>query len=698
MADVKLRVETEDAASQTLDSIGDKLQGLGEIFISVEGIRKLIDTITEAETATIRLDTVLRNVGNIGVTRGEMDKFSESLLKNSVYTRQAGQAMQAMLATFQNLNGDQFRKAEQAILDFASFRGVDLTTAAQMIGRVLNEPAQALGLLTRMGVQFSQAQRDVIKDLVDVGNYAAAQDIILKRLTDTYHGTAETVSNTLGGALQQLRNNFVSLFEGENAPTDKLIESIHNLTHTLSDPEVVKGVSDLVTQLVRLADVLVRIASIKLPTNAISEWLNNFRYDALSKAANVLDTLDNQLGKLNITYAGVHLGHQGASPGGQLIRGARDFVDTDQIAAGVLPPDMREAVGGPDSGGPLRTGSSNDWLIAGQRKLQEDYIKSINELGKKSRDEMQKLSDTDATKAFDTLHKALEQGQEDWQKFSDSIIKASESPIESVNREFQDLAINIGLVRDKLVEERNANEQAGLSTANLDAKIATLSQKLELLPEQHAKALKAAQDSFTTMGVYAAQARDQIAGAFESAFTHINEGFKGMLKSFLQVLEQMVLRAEATDLATLLSLKTAPGVGGGTATGGILSALAGLFGLGGGASSTGGASIDTSEAWADAIAYERFASGGFAMGSAPVIVGERGPELLMPGYQGATVFPNGAQQTPGQPMTYAPTTNINGTGLDAGTLSAVIAANNDRQRYEFMRMLYRNGVARLHSG
>jgi hypothetical protein len=92
------------------------------------------------------------------------------------------------------------------------------------------------------------------------------------------------------------------------------------------------------------------------------------------------------------------------------------------------------------------------------------------------------------------------------------------------------------------------------------------------------------------------------------------------------------------------------------------------------------------------------AAGGFVTG--PTIVGENGPELIMPGYMGATVTPNNRLSSMGSggSVQYSPTTNISGTGLSAAELSIVLASNNDRQKAEMLRLMKRNGIGSITNG
>jgi hypothetical protein len=100
-----------------------------------------------------------------------------------------------------------------------------------------------------------------------------------------------------------------------------------------------------------------------------------------------------------------------------------------------------------------------------------------------------------------------------------------------------------------------------------------------------------------------------IADALENGF---KDGASGILKSFGQLMQRLIAEAVAADLAKRIF----GSVAGGTGTG-WLGQLAGLFGFGG-----------------------PKASGGPVMAGVPYLVGERGPEVMVPTRSG-TIVPNG---------------------------------------------------------
>jgi hypothetical protein len=78
--------------------------------------------------------------------------------------------------------------------------------AAIQLGKALNDPTQGVSALSRVGVSFTDVQKDMIKKLQESGDMMGAQRIILGELEKQFGGTAEAVGKTLPGALDRLDN------------------------------------------------------------------------------------------------------------------------------------------------------------------------------------------------------------------------------------------------------------------------------------------------------------------------------------------------------------------------------------------------------------------------------------------------------------------------------------------------------------
>lgn len=109
------------------------------------------------------------------------------------------QSTENMIGTFTNIKGDNFKAATQAALDMATAMKTDPKEAAIELGKALNDPAQGLTALQRVGVTFTQSQKDQIAAMEKAGNTAGAQGVILKELNKEFGGSAEASGKANGG-------------------------------------------------------------------------------------------------------------------------------------------------------------------------------------------------------------------------------------------------------------------------------------------------------------------------------------------------------------------------------------------------------------------------------------------------------------------------------------------------------------------
>tara|TARA_R100000734_G_scaffold4539_2_gene4042 strand:- start:5225 stop:7129 length:1905 start_codon:yes stop_codon:yes gene_type:complete len=119
----------------------------------------------------------------------------------------------AQLLTFTNIAGEQFERTQLAALNLATRLDGDLKSASIQLGKALNDPIANLSALSRSGIQFSEEQKKVIKELAETNRLAEAQTLILDELDKQYGGAAEAAAQAGAGGLKQLQNQFGDLME-----------------------------------------------------------------------------------------------------------------------------------------------------------------------------------------------------------------------------------------------------------------------------------------------------------------------------------------------------------------------------------------------------------------------------------------------------------------------------------------------------
>lgn len=203
-------------------------------------IRQFISATAEAEKVQAQLGATLRSTGGAaGQTISVLNEHAAALQRITAFGDEAVNGAQGLLLTFTRIRGDVFPKATEAVLDVATAMNIDLRSAALQVGKALNDPIQGVNALARSGIQFSAAQREVIKRLAETGDMAGAQRLILKELETQFGGSARAARDTLGGALSALSNAFGDLFEIGQGGSQILTRAIEGLATAISNPAFV---------------------------------------------------------------------------------------------------------------------------------------------------------------------------------------------------------------------------------------------------------------------------------------------------------------------------------------------------------------------------------------------------------------------------------------------------------------------------
>ncbi len=81
-----------------------------------------------------------------------------------------------------------------------------MKASAIQLGKALNDPTKGVTALSRVGVTFTQQQKDQIKALQESGDTMGAQKVILKELQKEFGGSAKAAGDTFAGKVKHLRD------------------------------------------------------------------------------------------------------------------------------------------------------------------------------------------------------------------------------------------------------------------------------------------------------------------------------------------------------------------------------------------------------------------------------------------------------------------------------------------------------------
>lgn len=173
-----------------------------------------IASFAEQEQAEIQLNAVLANTGKIsGVTAEQVAALTDKYADLTTYQDDAILSAQTVLASFTKISKEGFPRATQATLDLATGLKIDLSSAADIVGKALQNPAEGVDKFGKaIGTKFTPAQKEMIEVMVKSGDVAGAQGVLLKALEGKYAGLA--VSTTKGtGEFIQIKKAMGEVYE-----------------------------------------------------------------------------------------------------------------------------------------------------------------------------------------------------------------------------------------------------------------------------------------------------------------------------------------------------------------------------------------------------------------------------------------------------------------------------------------------------
>lgn len=176
------------------------VKALGAVTDFVSGS---IAEAAEWQSAFAQTEAVIASTGGAaGITAKEMADMAVAMSASagtSLFSDDAILGAQNVLATFTQIKGASFGGATQAILDMSQALGQDLQSSSMQVGKALNDPIKGVSALSRVGVNFSDKQKAMIKTLQDTGDMAGAQQVILDELSTQFGGSASAAVNTYAG-------------------------------------------------------------------------------------------------------------------------------------------------------------------------------------------------------------------------------------------------------------------------------------------------------------------------------------------------------------------------------------------------------------------------------------------------------------------------------------------------------------------
>jgi hypothetical protein len=199
-------------------ALGGALTALGGAFVARRIFSFFEDSLKalgELQRVGAQTTAVIRSTGGAArVTATHVGTLAQHIEDLTTVDNKAVQAAANLLLTFTNIRNEVgrgnniFDQAVETVTDMSVALGTDATQSAIQLGKALNDPIQGINALRRVGVSFTDEQREQIKVLVQTGRTLEAQKIILAELSREFGGSAKALGDTAEGQAARLADAF----------------------------------------------------------------------------------------------------------------------------------------------------------------------------------------------------------------------------------------------------------------------------------------------------------------------------------------------------------------------------------------------------------------------------------------------------------------------------------------------------------
>jgi hypothetical protein len=202
----KLSDDLESNLGKSFTSIGANVAKFTAIALAagaaIAGViaKKSIEAASDYQTEVNRLNVALATSGQFSKEASESFlEFANTLQKTTKFSDDQVVSAGALIQTIGRLGSGELQRATTASLDLASALGIDLETAAQLVGKSANGNIAAFA---RYGVEIRKGSNDT-------ETFAN----VLKTLESRFGGAGEAAAQTFSGSIEKAKNAFGDIFK-----------------------------------------------------------------------------------------------------------------------------------------------------------------------------------------------------------------------------------------------------------------------------------------------------------------------------------------------------------------------------------------------------------------------------------------------------------------------------------------------------
>ena len=279
-----------DEVKKSIGSVGEAFQKVLAAGVIYKAADAIVDFYSSAEKeakvaaqAQAQLEAVLRSTGYAaGINADEINNMAAEISKTTGVEDDLIVKNEALLLTFTNIGKDVFPSAIQAAVDMSAVLGQDLQSSVVQLGKALNDPIEGVTALKRVGVNFNDTQREMIKNLVESGRTLEAQKFILNELQTEFGGAAQSMydagdkaeglANSVGNLKEAIGKGLIPAYRDFNEQATNTVDEMTKQVTLVTDLRDALA-SGIITQDEYNSKVQNYYGAI-VPASDAQEWLN----------------------------------------------------------------------------------------------------------------------------------------------------------------------------------------------------------------------------------------------------------------------------------------------------------------------------------------------------------------------------------------------------------------------------------------
>ena len=167
---------TVGTGTDKMKSMFSSLGGIITAAFAITALKKFSDAAAEHQEQMIKTTALTVSTGRASeVTAAQMEIMARHCSDITGVQKDVVLGAESVLLTFTAISTKTFPDVIKTALGVSEVMGMDLTSAVRILGRALSDPAAGMMALRRVGVMFTQDQKDTIKAMQATQGAAAAQ-------------------------------------------------------------------------------------------------------------------------------------------------------------------------------------------------------------------------------------------------------------------------------------------------------------------------------------------------------------------------------------------------------------------------------------------------------------------------------------------------------------------------------------------